>query len=86
MRQTVLIETYAKWLISRRNEFGNRLTVAAKEQLPLGWEALTEPPEGPGQLTCCWGKKVYPEKMYPEETHHVCEHPACLKAATNFVF
>lgn len=57
-----------------------------KEELPLGWEALAEPPEGPGQLMCCWGKKVYPEKMYPEETHHVCEHPACLKAATNFVF
>lgn len=28
-----------------------------KEELPLGWEALTEPAEGPGQLTCCWGEK-----------------------------
>lgn len=42
MRQTVLIETYAKCPISRRNEFGNRLTVAAKGRAAfrlggIGW-------------------------------------------------
>lgn len=28
-----------------------------KEELPLGWEALTELPEGPGHFRCCWREK-----------------------------